>query len=157
MEKKLDTKLILKLREETGAGVMAAKNALDEFGGDYEKAKKELIKKGIEKAEEKGSREIKAGLVYSYTHGGYGENNGKIGVIVKVGCETDFVAKTPDFQNMCKELSLQISAMNPLNVEDLLKQDYIRDGSKKIDQLIKETIAKVGENIQVVEFCRLEI
>lgn len=151
----MDKKLILKLREETGAGVMAAKNALDEYKGDYKKAKEFLVKKGMEKADKKQDREINAGLVWSYVHGG--EMGGRIGVIVKVGCETDFVAKTEDFKTLCKEVSMQISAMNPKDVIELLSQDYIRDGSKTIEGLVKETIAKLGENIQIAEFARFEI
>jgi len=153
----MDKKLILKLREETGAGVMKAKQALDSTKGDFEKAKKALIKQGIKKAESKSDREIKSGLVYAYVHGGDDSMGGKIGVLVKVGCETDFVAKTEDFKNLCKELAMQISAMDPKDVKDLLKQDYIRDGSKNIDTVIKETIAKLGENIVVAEFSRLAI
>ncbi len=151
----MDTKLILKLKNQTGAGVMDAKQALDKFKGDYEKAKEYLLKKGLAKAEKKSEREIKAGLVWSYVHGG--DTGGRVGVLVKVGCETDFVAKTEDFKNLCKELALQISAMNPKDVDELLNQDYIRDSSKKVEQLIKEVIAKTGENIQVSDFCRLEI
>lgn len=151
----MDKKLILQLKEETGAGVMDAKRVLDETKGDFEAAKKILLKKGLEKAAKKSDREIKEGLVWSYIHGG--EQGGRIGVIVKVGCETDFVAKTEDFKTLCKELAMQISAMAPKDVKELLKQDYIRDGSKNIDQLIKETIAKVGENIQIADFARLEI
>ena len=148
---------ILKLREETGAGVMSAKKALDEFKGDYQKAKQYLVEKGLKKAEEKTDREIKAGLVWSYVHGGDTIEGGRIGVLVKVGCETDFVAKTGDFKTLCKELALQISAMNPKDVEELLQQEHIRDSSKKVEQLIKETIAKVGENIQIVEFRRISL
>lgn len=153
----MDKKLILKLREETGAGVMKAKEALDEFKGDFDKAKAKLMKDGLKKAETKGDREIKAGLIYSYMHAGDNSQSGKIGVLVKVGCETDFVAKTKDFQNLCKEVSMQISAMDPKNVKELLKQDYIRDNSKTIEQLVKETIAKIGENVEIVEFSRLSI
>lgn len=153
----MQKELILKLREETGAGIMKANQALEEFKGDYEKAKAKLIKDGVAKAETKKDREIKAGLVWSYMHGGESEQSGKIGVLVKVGCETDFVAKTKDFQLLCKEVALQISAMDPKNVNELLKQDYIRDSSKKVDQLVKETIAKVGENIVIAEFSRIVI
>ena len=154
----MDKKIILKLKEETGAGVMDVKKALEEFKDDYEQAKVALVKKGMAKAEKKADREIKAGLVYSYIHAAEKDTNGgKLGVLVKVGCETDFVAKTADFTNLCKELALQISAMDPKNVDELLKQDYIRDPSKKVEILVKETIAKVGENIQVAEFARLGI
>ncbi|NCT55331.1 elongation factor Ts [bacterium] len=151
----MDKKLILQLKEETGAGIMDAKRVLDETKGDYEAAKKVLLKKGLEKAGKKSDREIKAGLVWSYIHGG--EQGGRIGVIVKVGCETDFVAKTADFTTLCKEVAMQVSAMDPKDVKALLKQEYIRDTSKNIEQLIKETIAKVGENIVVADFSRLEI
>jgi len=151
----MDKKLILQLKEETGAGVMDAKRVLDETKRDFEAAKKILLKKGLEKASKKSDREIKAGLVWSYIHGG--EQGGRIGVIVKLGCETDFVAKTADFTTLCKEIAMQISAMDPKNVKELLKQEYIRDTSKNIDQLVKELIAKVGENIVVADFSRLEI
>jgi elongation factor Ts len=153
----MDKKAILKLREETGAGVMKAKQALEEFKGDYEKAKEKLMKEGVAKAAKKGDREIKAGLVWAYTHGGETADSGRIGVLVKVGCETDFVAKTEDFQKLCKEVAMQISAMDPKDVKDLLNQDYIRDPSKNIETLVKETIAKVGENIQIAEFSRSAI
>jgi elongation factor Ts len=153
----MDTKIILKLKQETGAGIMKAKQILDECDGDYEKAKKILTQQGVDKAASKSDREIKAGLVYSYVHGGGETMGGKIGVIVKVGCETDFVAKTSDFNLLCKELAMQISAMGPKNVKELLTQEYIRDNSKTIEVLIKETIAKVGENIVVVDFSRLEV
>ena len=148
--------LILKLREETGAGVMNAKAALDEFNGDFEKAREKLLKMGLEKADKKKDREIKAGLVYSYIHGGDGIG-GRVGVLVKVGCETDFVAKTEDFKALCKELAMQISAMNPKDVEELLSMVYIRDGSKSVEDLIKGLIAKVGENVVIDSFARLEI
>ena len=148
--------LILKLREETGAGVMYVKKVLDEFNGDKEKARKKLLEMGIEKAAKKQDREIKSGLVYSYVHGGE-INFGRIGVLIKLGCETDFVAKTADFKDLCKELAMQISAMNPKDVEELLEMDYIRDGSKKVKDIIKGLIAKVGENIVVHSFCRIEL
>lgn len=148
--------LILKLREETGAGIMYVKKALDEFNGNEEKARNKLLQMGIEKAAKKQDREIKAGLVYSYVHGGE-VNFGKIGVLVKLGCETDFVAKTSDFKELCKELAMQISAMNPKDVNDLLEMDYIRDSSKKVNDLIKGLIAKVGENIVVHSFSRIEL
>lgn len=156
LKKSMDKDIILKLREETGAGVMNVKKILDEFNGDYEKAKDKLIQIGVDKAESKSDREIKAGLVYSYMHGGEGVY-GKIGTVVKVGCETDFVAKTPDFKKLCHDIALQISAMNPKDVEELLSQEYIRDPSKTIQILIKETIAKVGENIVVSEFSRISM
>ncbi|MDO8638707.1 MAG: elongation factor Ts, partial [Candidatus Daviesbacteria bacterium] len=82
---------------------------------------------------------------------------GKVGVLVEVLCETDFVAKTPDFKNLAHELSLQIASMNPENVEELLKQEYIRDNSQTIENLIKSVIGKLGENIQVGKFSRIAL
>jgi len=143
--------LILKLRKETGAGVMDAKNTLQQLGGDYEKAKAELMKLGLAKATKKADREVKAGLVESYIH------TGRVGSLVKVSCETDFVAKTDEFKKLAKELAMQVSAMDPENIEELLKSAYIRDSKKSIEDLVKETIAKVGENIQIAEFSRFEI
>lgn len=142
---------ILKLRNETGAGVMDAKNALEEFLGDYTKAKEKLLKLGLAKAAKKADREVKAGLVESYIH------TGRVGALVKVSCETDFVAKTDEFKMLAKEVAMQVSAMDPENVEELLKSAYIRDSKKSIEDLVKETIAKVGENIQVTEFARFEV
>jgi len=143
--------LILKLRKETGAGVMDAKDTLQQLGGDYEKAKAELMKLGLAKAAKKADREVKAGLVESYIH------TGRVGSLVKVSCETDFVAKTDEFKKLAKELAMQVSAMDPENIEELLKSAYIRDSKKSIEDLVKETIAKVGENIQIAEFSRFEI
>lgn len=143
---------IKKLREKTGAGIADSRRALEEANGDMKKAE-ELVKSwGIEKAAEKSDREVKAGLVDTYIHGG-----GKIGAMVEINCETDFVAKTDEFKNLAKEVAMQVSAMNPKDVNELLKQDYIRDSGKKIEQLVKETIAKVGENIQIKRFIRFEL
>lgn len=152
----MNTKDLLKLRDETGAGIMSVKKALEEAKGDIAKAKKILLAMGVEKAAKKQDREIKSGLVYSYTHGG-DVNYGKIGVIVKVGCETDFVAKTQDFKDLCKEIAMQISAMDPKNVEELLDMDYIRDNSKKVKDLVTALVAKVGENIVIDSFSRLSL
>lgn len=143
---------IKKLREKTGAGIADSRRALEEAKGDMKKAE-DLVKSwGIEKAAEKSDREVKAGLVDTYIHGG-----GKIGAMVEVNCETDFVAKTDEFKNLAREVAMQVSAMNPKDVDELLKQDYIRDSGKTIEQLVKETIAKVGENIQVKRFVRFEL
>lgn len=143
---------IKKLREKTGAGIADSRKALDEAGGDMKKAE-ELVKSwGIEKAASKSDREVKAGLVETYIHGG-----GKIGAMVEINCETDFVAKTDEFKNLAREVAMQVSAMNPKDVKELLDQDYIRDAKKKIEQLVKETIAKVGENIIVKRFERFEL
>ncbi len=148
----MDIETIKQLREETGAGVMDAKKALEEANGDLEKAKEILIKKGIEKAEKKSEREIKAGRVFSYIHGG-----GRVGSLVKIGCETDFVAKNEEFENLGKEIAMQVAAMQPESVDDLLEQDYIKDSGKKIKDLVTETIAKTGENITIDEIAVFSI
>lgn len=148
----MDIETIKQIREETGAGVMDVKKALDESNGDAEKAKEILKAKGIERASKKSEREIKSGRVFSYVHG-----EGRVGVLIKLGCETDFVAKNEEFVKLGQELCLQVSAMNPMNTKELLDQDYIRDPKKKIADLVKELIAKIGENITVVEFSRIEI
>ena len=147
----MNLELIKKLREETGAGIADCKEALKESSNDLEKAKEFLKKKGFEKGAKAGDREVKAGLIDVYSH------NGKVGVLVEVLCETDFVARTDDFKNLCHELSLQIASMNPQSVEELLTQEYIRDNSQTIDQLIKSVSGKLGENIQVGRFERIAL
>ncbi len=139
------------LREQTGAGIADCKLALSETKGDMEKAKDWLKKKGFEKGAGKGSREVKAGIVDVYSH------NGKVGVLVEVLCETDFVARTEDFKSLAHELSLQVASMKPQSLEDLLKQEYIRDNSLTIDQLIKSVSGKLGENIQIGDFKRIAL
>lgn len=148
---KITAQDIKTLREKTQAGFSDCKMALDEANGDMKKAEEILRKKGFEKAEKKSDRETKAGLVESYVHGG------RIGVLVSLLCETDFVARTDEFKHLAHEIALQVSSMSPKDVSSLLKQEYIRDSSKTIEELIKETVAKVGENIQIGEFKRSEI
>lgn len=142
---------IKKLRNETGAGIADCREALKQSDGNMEKAKEWLKKKGLDKASSKAEREVKAGIVDVYSHGG------KVGVLVEVLCETDFVARTEDFKNLSHELALQIASMNPSSVEELLSQEYIRDNSLNIDQLIKSVVGKVGENIQVGRFERVAL
>jgi len=139
------------LREQTGAGIADCREALKETGGDLEKAKEHLKKKGLDKASSKAEREVKAGLVETYSHGG------KVGVLVELLCETDFVARTEDFKNLAHELTLQIASMIPSGVEELLSQEYIRDNSLTVDKLIKGVVGKVGENIQVGRFERIAL
>ncbi len=147
----VDTKLIKELREKTGAGINDCREALLESKGDLKKAEEILQKKGFEKAAKKGDRETGQGLVESYVHAG------RIGVLVELNCETDFVARTDEFKTLAHEIALQVSSMNPKNTEELLKQEYIRDGSKTIDDLVKAAIAKLGENIVLGRFHRIEI
>ena len=142
---------IKKLRELTGAGIADCREALEEAKGDLKKAQEILKKKGIEKAEKKSDRETQQGRVFSYVHGG------KIGVLVSLLCETDFVAKTEEFQNLGKEICLQIASMNPKDVKELETQEYIRDPKVTISDMIKTAIGKLGENIKVDEFRRIKI
>ncbi len=197
MADKVSIELIKELRERTGAGVLDIKKALEKTGGDVEKAVEELRKMGAAKAAKKLDRSAKEGLVYAYIHPG-----NRVGVLVEVNCETDFVARTEDFQKFVHEVALQIAAMRPIAVrrEDipaeviekekeitreqfknsgkpehviekivegkletffkekvLLEQDYIRDPSKTIKDLLMELIAKLGENVVIRRFCRFEL
>lgn len=140
------------LRRITDAGFMDCRKAILETKGDLKKAEALLIKQGVAKAEKKVGREAKQGVITSYIHA-----NGKIGVLVEVNCETDFVARTDDFQTLVKEISMQIAAMDPKSVKELLKQEYIRDMSITIEELVKRLIGKVGENIVVKRFIRYEL
>lgn len=142
---------IKKLREQTGAGIADCRHALEQTKGDLEKAKDVIRKKGLDRADQKGEREVKAGLIETYSHGG------RVGVILELLCETDFVVKTADFKNLAHEVALQIASMNPLSVDELLKQEYIRDNSQTIDDLIKVVIGKLGENIQIGSFKRIAL
>ena len=144
--------LIKNLREDTQASIADCKKALEESKDDYKKAIEWLKKRGIEKAEKKAERETAQGLVEAYVH-----QNGKVGVLVEVLCETDFVARTDEFKNLCHEVAMQIAAMDPKDVDTLLKQEYIRDSSVTIEQLVKGVIGKLGENIVVKSFSRIEI
>lgn len=141
-----------KLREETSAGVADCRQALEDAKGDFEKAKKLLIERGLEKAAKKEGKETSQGLIASYVHA-----TGKVGVLIELRCETDFVARTDEFKNLAHELTLQIAAMNPKDTKELLDSAYIRDAGKTMAELIKITIAKVGENITVARFTRMQL
>lgn len=131
---------------------MNCRRALDKAEGDMKKAAEILKAEGIEKAEKKADRETGAGAVFSYIH-----NVGRVGVLVEIACETDFVAKTENFQSLGKEVSMQVSAMNPVDVAELLSQPYIRDSKMTIQDLVKSKIAELGENIVVRRFVRFEL
>ena len=143
---------IKKIREMTGISFDLVRQALEEADGNIELALQMLKKKGVEMSAKKSGRETGEGLVFSYVH-----SNGKIGVLLKLLCETDFVARNEQFKELGHELSLHIAAMNPQNVEELLLQSYIRDQDLTIDAFIKSYISKTGENIRVGEFCRFDI
>ena len=146
---KVSVDQVKKLRAQTGAPIMECRTALEKYEGDEKKAKEWLKAKGLEKAEKKSQRKVKAGLIEAYTH-----TDGKIGSLVEVCCETDFVSRNPDFKNFVHELALQVAAMNPKNIEELLEQPWIRDETKKISDLVKENVAKFGENIVIRKFER---
>lgn len=148
----VDIELLKKLRNETQVSIADCRKALEETNNNYEKAKEWLKKHGIEKAEKKSDRETSQGLIDSYIHG-----NGSVGVIVEVLCETDFVARTEEFKNLVHEIAMQIAAMSPKDVPTLLKQEYIRDSSVTIEQMVKSAIGKLGENITVRRFQRFAI
>ncbi len=195
----IDAKTVMRLREITGAPMMDCKQALKENAGDTEKAKEWLRKKGKQMADKAASREIKEGLVFAYQH-----HNGKVGVLVEVACETDFVAKNEDFRAFCKGVALTIAAYSPAFLDKatvpaeaiakekqivtemtlesmkgkpqaaidkavegrmekffaekcLMAKQYVPDDSKTVEQVRTELVGKIGENIQVRRFVRMEL
>ena len=193
----VDANTVKQLRDKTGAGMMDCKNALTESGGDLDVAIDFLRKSGVAKAEKKGSRETKEGLVYSYIHAG-----GRLGVMIEVNCETDFVAKTDGFVELAHNLAMQIAATNPIAIDKdsvsddviskekeiyteqakssgkpeniiekmvegrlskffqencLMEQSYIKDSEKKVNDLMTETIATLGENITISRYTRIAV
>ena len=193
----IDANTVKQLRDKTGAGMMDCKNALTKSNGDLDAAIDFLRKSGVSKAEKKGTRETKEGIVYSYIHAG-----GRLGVMIEVNCETDFVAKTDGFIELAHNLAMQIAATNPIalnkdSVSDeiiskekdiyteqakssgkseniiekmvegrlskfyqencLMEQSYIKDSEKKINDLITEAIATLGENITINRYTRFAV
>ena len=144
MMTKIDPRDVQRLRSESGAGVMDSKRALEDAGGDYEKALGLLRQRGLESVAKKSGREAKEGLIASYIHG-----NGRVGSLVELASETDFVSRGEEFQKLAREIAMQVVAMEPASVEDLLEQPYIRDGSKKIKDLVTEVAATTKENVHV--------
>ena len=142
---------IKQLREETEVSISECKKALTEAKGDFQKAKEILKKWGKDFAKKKLQRKTKQGIIESYIH-----SNKRVGVILELGCETDFVAKNPDFQKLAHELALQIAAVNPEETP-VLEQSWIRDETRTIKDLIEEYIAKLGENIILKRFTRYEL
>ncbi|MEK7144178.1 MAG: translation elongation factor Ts [Patescibacteria group bacterium] len=142
---------VQKLRETTGAGVMECKKALTDVSGDFDKATALIRERGLAKADGKSERKTGAGLIESYVH------NERVGVLLEIHCETDFVSRSENFRKLSRDLAMQIAAMNPENVDDLLKQAYIKDESLTVEETIKQAIAKFGENIRLERFCRYEI
>ena len=141
---------ILKLRELTGAGIMECKQVLAEVRGNFQKAEEILRQKGHDRAKKKAGRETREGQILSYIHMG-----GKIGVLLEVNCETDFVARNEVFQRFARDVAMQIAAQS--EETPLLEQKFIKDPSKTIKDYLTETIARLGENITIHRFTRFEI
>ena len=146
---KINADLIKKLREETGAGVMRVKNVLEEVKGDEKKALDILKKEGFEKVAKGEGRETKQGKVFTYAH-----HTGKVGVLVELFSETDFVARNELFDSLGKDIALQVASMGEKDPEN---QEFIKDPSKKISDLVKEVIAKTGENVKLGRVVRVEL
>ena len=142
-----DVEKVKHLRESTGLSFGEIKKALDEANGDEIKAVEILKAHGIKVAENKSSREVKEGVITSYVHA-----TKKLGSMVEVLCETDFVAKNNDFQELAKEIAMHIAAMKPGNVDELLDQSYVKDENLTIKDLINSHVVKLGENIQISRF-----
>jgi elongation factor Ts len=163
----ISTDLIKELRDQSGAGIMACRNALLEAQGDIDNAVDILRQQSLVMAQKKATRVATEGVIEAYIHGG-----GRIGAMVEVNCETDFVARTDDFRQLAHHLAMQVAAMCPqvISKEDvpelsetelqtacLLLQPDIKDPNKIVQDIVNETIAKVGENIKVSRFARFEL
>jgi len=174
----IDSKTVQQPRTETGAGVMDCKRALEETKGDLEAARDLLRQKGLAAAAKRSGREAREGVVESYIHSG-----GRIGALVELSSETDFVARNPDFRELARNIAMQVAAMSPLVVSEdeltqdaraellkehgeekkaldaavLLRQPYIRDNSKTIGELVTAIAASTGENVQVRRFARFQL
>jgi len=161
----IDVSKVKELREKTGAGVMAAKKALEESNGDVTKAEDILKKQGLSNALKKSGRETSEGVIQSYIHAG-----NKIGAMVELKCETDFVARTEEFITLTKDLAMQVAAMSPKFIypedegasnssseEILISQSFIKDPSLTIEDMIKSMISKVGENIKVSKIIKFDL
>ncbi|KUK79528.1 MAG: hypothetical protein XD95_0320 [Microgenomates bacterium 39_7] len=146
---KVSAQEVKKLRELTGARVLDCKKALEEAKGDFAQAEKIVAKKGLARAEKNQDRETAAGIIAQYVH-----NNGKVGALVEIRCETDFVAQNKEFKQMAKDVAMQVVAMNPQNVDELLAQEFIKDSSLKIENLVKTLSGKIGEKMVISRFCR---
>ena len=144
MMTKIDPKDVQRLRSESGAGVMDCKRALEETAGDYAKALALIKERGIESVAKKSERSAKEGVIASYVHA-----NNRVGALVELASETDFVSRGEEFQKLAKEIAMQVVAMEPATVDELLEQPYIRDSSKKIKDLVIDVAATTKENVHV--------
>jgi elongation factor Ts len=151
-QKRIDPKEIQRLRQETNAGVMDCKRALEDAEGNYARAKDLLRERGLENAAKKSEREAKEGVIASYIHAG-----GRVGAIVEIASETDFVARGEEFQKLAQEVAMQVAAMAPASLDELLSQAYIRDASKTVKDLVTTLAVKTGENVSVRRFQRFAL
>jgi len=155
------------LREQTGAGILDCKQALEASGGDMAKAAEALRKKGFAQVAKRASNATSQGLVEAYIHTG-----GRVGALVELGCETDFVARTAEFRDLAHNLAMQVAAMSPAYVDEsqvagddqrprsqtiLLNQPFIKDSSRTVSDIVQELAAKVGENVRIIRFSRLAL
>ena len=147
-----DINKLKQLRDETGISFSLCKKALEEGKNDLDSAKKLLKKWGIAKAKDKSTRSTSASTIFSYVH-----HNIKVASLIELACETDFVSGNKEFQNLGQELAMQVASIRAENNDELLNQEYIRDPSKKISDLIKEAVLKFGENIKVIKFIRWSV
>ena len=198
MSVEISSKLVKELREKTGAGMMNCKKALQESEGDFEKAVESLRQKGLASADKKAGRQASEGLIESYIHTG-----GKLGVLVEINCETDFVARRPEFQQLAKNIAMQVAASPTVNfvsvndipteviereknieagkddlankpeqirlkivegriekilkTQSLLDQPFLRDNNQTVEEVIKQTISQLGENIRISRFIRFQL
>jgi elongation factor Ts len=148
----ISTETVKKLREKTGFSVIECKKALEGTGGDEAAAEEILRKRGAEIAEKKSERQTKSGLISSYIH-----SNQKIGVLLQLDCETDFVAKNENFVELSHNICLHLAAVGAQSNEELLSQPFIKDPEKTIQNLINETVGRLGENIQLNRFVRFDL
>jgi len=163
----VDVKLVRTLRDQTGAGIMDCKEALEKSDGDLEKATLALRDKGVASATKRVGKDTKEGVIETYLHTG-----GRVGALVELGCETDFVARTAEFQKLAHDIAMQVAAMGPLYIDkdeieegddrppaqiSLMQQPFIKNGSSSVGEMVKELAGKVGENIKVVRFTRLAV
>ncbi|MCE2464695.1 MAG: translation elongation factor Ts [Dehalococcoidia bacterium] len=168
MSLEISVEMIRDLRQKTGAGVMDCKKALEQADGNSDKAEDVLREQGLSSAAKKSGRETREGLVHAYIHTG-----GRVGALVQLDCETDFVARTPEFQELAHNLAMQIAAMpstsyiskddieeeekRPIEEISLLDQSYIKDPSRTVNDIVQDAIARVGENVKVRRFSRFAL
>lgn len=148
----MNVDLIKQLREQTGISIAECKKALEQAGNDMAKALEILRERSKIIVEKKAGAEAKEGIIDAYVH-----TTAKIGALLELNCQTDFVARNANFKALAKDLAMQIAAGEAESVDDLLKQPFIKDPSKTIQELINENIAKLGENIKISRFAKFSI